>query len=183
MTKFFNYVLLLDCLILFGQTEENNERWSINKNSSEIVYHGKHLLHQWSGINNNVLGLVLLDPQSEEIKKIAIVAHVKDFNSGNSNRDSHSLEVLNALNFPETNFFSDTIETKNDSIVFDGMIEFHGQNIEKKIIALIKRKDKKITFIGAFEISLSEFEIAPPAFMLVEVNDIIDVSFSLEFKK
>ena len=43
---------------------------------------------------------------NESISKIALAAQVIDFDSGNSGRDSHSLEVLEALKFPNIKFYS-----------------------------------------------------------------------------
>ena len=61
------------------------------------------------GVNDNVSGVIIYD---NEISKIAIAAKVVDFDSGNSGRDSHSLEVLEALKFPNIKFYSDDIRRR-----------------------------------------------------------------------
>ena len=105
------------------------------------------------------------------------------FDSGNSNRDSHSLEVLNALKFPEIRFYSENIISDNESITFKGNLEFHGKTISKDIIAVVNSKNNKIQLEGNFKISLNEFGIKAPSFMLSEMQDLIDLSFSLDFIK
>ena len=68
----------------------------IDSEKSSLSYDAKHFLHAWSGVNDNISGVIVYD---KEISKIAIAAKVVDFDSGNSNRDTHSLEVLEALKF------------------------------------------------------------------------------------
>ena len=132
---------------------------------------------------DNINGLLLIDQASNTINKIAVLLYVKDFDSGNSNRDSHSLEVLNALKFPEIRFYSENIISDNESITFKGNLEFHGKTISKDIIAVVNSKNNKIQLEGNLKISLNEFGIKAPSFMLSEMQDLIDLSFSLEFIK
>ncbi len=183
MKKFLVLFIVLHYNLVLGQSNSTDETWAINNNSSEILYLGKHFLHDWSGKNNNIKGLLLINQASNEINKIAVLLYVKDFDSGNSNRDSHSLEVLNALKFPEIRFYSENIISDNESITFKGNLEFHGKTISKDIIALVNSKNNKIQLEGNFKISLNEFGIKAPSFMLSEMQDLIDLSFSLEFIK
>tara|TARA_Y100000768_G_scaffold12534_1_gene8834 strand:+ start:688 stop:1239 length:552 start_codon:yes stop_codon:yes gene_type:complete len=181
MKKFLVLFVVLHYNLVLGQSNSTDETWAINNNSSEILYLGKHFLHDWSGKNNNIKGLLLINQASNEINKIAVLLYVKDFDSGNSNRDSHSLEVLNALKFPEIRFYSENIISDNESITFKGNLEFHGKTISKDIIAVVNSKNNKIQLEGNFKISLNEFGIKAPSFMLSEMQDLIDLSFSLEF--
>ena len=183
MKKFLVLFIVLHYNLVLGQSNSTDETWAINNNSSEILYLGKHFLHDWSGKNNNIKGLLLINQASNEINKIAVLLYVKDFDSGNSNRDSHSLEVLNALKFPEIRFYSENIISDNESITFKGNLEFHGKTISKDIIAVVNSKNNKIQLEGNFKISLNEFGIKAPSFMLSEMQDLIDLSFSLEFIK
>ena len=183
MKKLLFLFIALQCNLVLGQSNSVNERWAVNKNASEIIYVGKHFLHDWSGKNDNINGLLLIDQASNTINKIAVLLYVKDFDSGNSNRDSHSLEVLNAIRFPEINFYSENIINNNDSITFKGNLEFHGITISKDIPALVNMESNKIELEGNFKVSLREFGIKAPSFMLAEMQDFIDLSFSLEFTK
>ena len=183
MKKFLVFFISLHFNLVLGQPNSTDERWSIDKNSSEIIYSGKHFLHAWSGKNKKINGLLFIDQASNEVNKIAVLLYVNDFDSGNSNRDSHSLEVLNALKFPEIRFYSENIISDNESITFKGNLEFHGKTISKDIIALVNSKNNKIQLEGNFKISLNEFGIKAPSFMLSEMQDLIDLSFALEFIK
>jgi len=183
MKKFLVLFISLHFNLVLGQPNSTDQRWSIDKNSSEIIYSGKHFLHAWSGKNKKINGLLFVDQASNEVNKIAVLLYVNDFDSGNSNRDSHSLEVLNALKFPEIRFYSENIISDGNSITFKGSLEFHGKTISKDIITVVNRKDNIIQLEGDFKISLNEFGIKAPSFMLAEIEDLIDLSFSLEFIK
>ena len=152
----------------------------INAEKSNINYSAKHVLHAWEGVNNDVSGVVVYD---EGISKIALAAKVIDFDSGNSGRDSHSLEVLEALKFPNIKFYSEDINSEGNAIIFNGEIEFHGEKRPITVLGSIDNSNKKIKIDGKFQIIPSEFLITLPSFMLIEMEDYLDISFSLYFNK
>ncbi|MAT79128.1 MAG: hypothetical protein CMD13_00110 [Flavobacteriales bacterium] len=152
----------------------------LDKGESNIKYSAKHVLHAWEGVNNDVSGVVVYD---EGISKIALAAKVIDFDSGNSGRDSHSLEVLEALKFPNIKFYSEDINSEGNAIIFNGEIEFHGEKRPITVLGSIDNSNKKIKIDGKFQIIPSEFLITLPSFMLIEMEDYLDISFSLYFNK
>ena len=152
----------------------------LDKEKSKIKYSAKHVLHAWEGINNDVSGVVVYN---ESISKIALAAQVIDFDSGNSGRDSHSLEVLEALKFPNIKFYSDDIETKGNAITFNGDIEFHGQKKSIKVLGTVDDNENLINITGKFQIIPTEFSIKLPSFMLIEIEDYINISFDIQFDK
>jgi len=152
----------------------------LDKEKSNIKYNAKHVLHAWEGTNNDVSGVVVYD---EVISKIALAAKVIDFNSGNSGRDSHSLEVLEALQFPNIKFYSEDINSEGNAIIFNGEIEFHGEKRPITVLGSIDDSNKKIKIEGKFQIIPTEFLITLPSFMLIEMEDYLDISFELYFDK
>ena len=127
------FILLLVFNFSFSQNT-----FMINNEKSTISYNAKHVLHAWDGVNDNISGVIIYD---SVISKIAIAAKVVDFDSGNSGRDSHSLEVLEALKFPNIKFYSDDIETEGNAITFNGDIEFHGQKKPVKVLGTVDDND------------------------------------------
>tara|TARA_B100001173_G_scaffold40367_1_gene31292 strand:- start:1171 stop:1689 length:519 start_codon:yes stop_codon:yes gene_type:complete len=152
----------------------------INAEKSNINYSAKHVLHAWEGKNNNIKGVIIFDGS---ISTIAIAAKVVDFDSGNSGRDSHSLEVLEALKFPNIKFYSDRVNSKGNAIIFEGEIEFHGEKKPIKVLASIEESDENIKINGKFQIIPTEFSLTLPSFMLIEMEDYLNISFSLQFDK
>ena len=173
MKKYF--ILLLVFNFSFSQNT-----FMINNEKSTISYNAKHVLHAWDGVNDNISGVIIYD---SVISKIAIAAKVVDFNSGNSGRDSHSLEVLEALKFPNIKFYSDDISTQWNAITFNGDIEFHGQKKPIKVLGTVDDNENLINVTGKFQIIPSEFSIKLPSFMLIEMEDYLNISFDIQFDK
>lgn len=152
----------------------------INAEESNINYSAKHVLHAWEGVNYNIKGVIIYDGS---VSTIAIAAKVVDFDSGNSGRDSHSLEVLEALKFPNIKFYSDKVNSEGNAIIFEGEIEFHGEKKPIKVLASVQESDENIKIDGKFQIIPTEFSVTLPSFMLIEMEDYLNISFSLQFDK
>ena len=152
----------------------------INAEESNINYSAKHVLHAWEGVNDNIKGVIIYDGS---VSTIAIAAKVVDFDSGNSGRDSHSLEVLEALKFPNIKFYSDKVNSEGNAIIFEGEIEFHGEKKPIKVLASVQESDQNIKIDGKFQIIPTEFYVTLPSFMLIEMEDYLNISFSLQFDK
>lgn len=149
------------------------------EDKSFIQYSAKHLLHKWSGINNNIKGVFLQQNDS----KIAVSANIADFDSGISNRDSNALRVLNALNYPQVKFYSTDIKINSDKITFNGELDFHGKKIQKSFEGTYVNTNDKLTIEGEFSVVLTDFDIKLPSLMLVKMDDFADIEFKLIFEK
>ena len=101
------------------------------------------MLHSWEGTNNKVNGLAVLDSKNKSLQKLAILLYVRDFDSQNSGRDAHALEVLEALKYPEIKFYSESIEIENENLIINGIFDFHGKQIKKTFSASYKNQDSK----------------------------------------
>jgi len=154
----------------------------IETEESSIKYKGDHLLHSWEGINNNVNGIAILNSKSNKIEKIAILIYVRDFDSGNSGRDAHSLEVLEALKYPEIRFYSESIKIVEDNVKFKGTFNFHGIKIEKELIGNMNRKNDIWKISGNFKLVPSDFGIKLPSFLSVKMKNLLDIDYSIALK-
>ena len=148
---------------------------------SFITYEASHFLHDWSGTNQNVRGLLIKD--EDFFKKIAIAMYVRDFDSKNSNRDNNALEILDVLQFPKIEFFSDEIENKNSELKFYGELNFHGIKLNTDIIAEAVLEENNVLLKGAFDFALSDFEVPLPSFMLRKMEDEIEIKFEFYYRK
>ena len=169
-------ILLVFVLGIFSLTSQ--ETLMLKADQSYIKYDAKHVLHAWEGINENIKVVIEKD---QEIEKIAIAAQVVDFDSGNAGRDAHSLEVLEALKFPTIKFYSEKIKTQGDVLIFDGEVEFHGQKKSILVYSTLKDDDDSIVINGKFRLIPSEFLIELPSFMLVKMEDFLNIQFELKF--
>jgi polyisoprenoid-binding protein YceI len=175
----YKSIFFLIFISISNLSAQNENKWMLDSKESVIEYNAKHLLHAWSGINNDVKGVFL-----EELKsKIAISANIADFDSGISNRDSNAIRVLNALNFPSVKFFSNEILISSDTIELKGELDFHGKKINKIVNASYIKVIDNLTIEGDFSIVLTDFEIKLPSLMLVKMDDLAKINFKLIFKK
>ena len=167
-------------ILFFSITANSQGTLMIDTERSYLNYDAKHFLHAWSGKNNNVSGVIVYE---NKITKIAIAAKVVDFDSGNSNRDAHSLEVLEALKFPIIKFYSDNIKYFDESIEINGKLEFHGSERNIVVSSTLDEGDSYLNLRGRFQIIPTEFSVTLPSFMLIEMEDYLNISFSLQFDK
>ena len=181
MNKRLVILIFLYSINVFSQ-KNINENWIINSEKSFISYQGKHVLHEWVGINNKIKGVLVFE--NSQPLKIAITANIFDFDSGNSSRDSNSLEILEALDFPRVSFYGESFKIRNKSFDLSGNITFHGIKKLNQIDGVIlKRTKKEIVLEGNFEIKPSEYKINLPSFMLIKMEDLLKIKYKILFEK
>ena len=173
--------LSLFFLLMVNLCIAQKETWTLNPENSFISYDAKHILHSWKGMNTNVKGVAKVE--ANKINQIAILTLAKDFDSNNSGRDAHALEVLESLSYPEVRFYSDSITVAQDSIKITGLFNFHGVNQSRSIAALIENKKNKKIIKGSFKLTPSDFDIKLPSLMMVKMENLLLFDFKLEFIK
>ena len=168
---------LLLALVTFNLSAQEIKK--VDSEKSVINYTGKHFLHKWSAENKNISGLIQIE--NETISNIGVIAKVSDFRSGNSNLDSNSLRVLDALKFPNVIFKSTSIKQDNEQIIIDGIMNFHGIEKDINISAKVVQIDESIQLSGKFSVFLTEFLIDRPSLLTMKVDDEINLEFELYF--
>lgn len=171
--------ILLTHLSLFGQEVRKN----VNEQSSFIQYEGKHLLHDWDGLNQKIKGMAVVDETTDEIFKIALLANLRDFDSNNSGRDAHALEVLEALKFPEIKFYSDDIKFYPKTVNLKGLLEFHGISVTQNIEAVLSKTDLGTELVGEFQLIPSDFGIKLPSFLSIKMKDLLKINYRIVIDK
>ena len=157
------------------------ERWVLDSENSTITYEASHFLHDWTGTNQNVKGVLI--EKEDVFQKIAIAMNIRDFDSKNSSRDNNALEILEVLKFPKIEFFSDNIETSEDQFKLSGRLSFHGIELTKQVDALATLKQNELLLEGTFDLILSDFEVPLPSFMMRKMEDQIKLKYVLYFHK
>ena len=160
-----------------------DQKYQLNTELSKITYSANHILHPWKGVNKKVKGVLVINPNTKQIKEMAVLAFVQDFDSKNDGRDAHALEVLESLSYPEVRFYSDLMEQKKDSLFIHGQLDFHGVNKNATIIGIKKLVEDKIILSGNFEIKPTDYKIQLPSFMMVKIDDVLNFEFELTFNK
>ena len=170
----FTFIIILSRLS-YGQSDQLR----VNTNESYIKYEGDHLLHSCEGTNDKVNGLAVLDTNRKSLEKLAILLYVRDFDSQNSGRDAHALEVLEALKYPEIKFYSESIKIDNENLIINGIFDFHGKQIKKTFSASYKNQDSKWIIFGEFQLAPTDFNINLPSFLSIKMEDLLVINYNI----
>lgn len=172
--KFFTIVF---SFLLLINTFAQSKHLQAAKNESFITYKITHTLHEIEATSKESVCIIDADVAKKEIKSVSVQVDVTTFNSGNSNRDSHAMEVIDAIFYPDAKFTSSSISLKGDSLKVFGKLTFHGVTKDITIPTQVKWSDKKIFVSGKFDISLTAFKVERPSLLMIPVKD--DLRFTL----
>ncbi len=143
------------------------------KDESFATYKLVHPLHEVVATSKDVAYRIEYDSTIDHIKAISASADVTTFDSGNSNRDSHAMEVIDAISYPDVTFRSTTVQSSGDGLRVSGKLTFHG--VTNDIVADVTRKwsaDKtRVEFNGNFPVSLTAFKVDRPSLLMIPVKD------------
>ena len=117
------------------------------------------------------LCLIYADAKTKEIKNVLVKVSVTSFNSGNSNRDSHAMEVIDAISYPNASFLSSSVEQNGDSIKVYGKLTFHGVTKDIVLNGKMTWNGNQLEVDGTFNIRLTEFKIERPSLLFIPVDD------------
>lgn len=172
---------LLFILTMCIQATGWGQTYRAEKESTAITYTMRHPLHVWSGTSKEVNGLMQMD-ENGKIKSVAIITKVKSFDSENSNRDAHMLEITDALTFPLVSFKSNEIITTGmEQVLARGILSFHGKEKTIDVPCSLKKEGKKWIVKGNFEFMLEDFNITPPSLMLMKTESLVKIGFNASF--
>lgn len=150
-----------------------DSQWILDQ--STLTYHVSHPLHQTEGVSHSARGKgVCHDGQCDFL----IAVPVKSFDSGDSNRDLHMLQVTRGAEFPLVTVRTRLPESASASstINADLDVEFAGQTAHYKQIAFQLAKEGNQTKItGTIPATLADFKIDPPTLLTMPVKNEIPI--------
>ena len=140
-------------------------------NATQITYVLIHPLHTVESTSRDASIALDIDGVNQSIAKVVAQVDVTTFDSGNSNRDSHAMEVVDALSYPDSKFESASVWQKEDSVWASGKLTFHGVERDVVIAGVVRWMKSSIGYDGTFSIRLSDFKVERPALLMVPVRD------------
>ena len=175
------YLLLIAVVVLATTILPQTRQISAEAGESFITYKLSHPLHEVESTSKNADCTIEYNDKTGTIEKVSVQVDVTTFDSGNSNRDSHAMEVIDALDYPEAGFTSSSVEKDGDSLKVFGKLTFHGVTKDIVIHAFEKQQENKLTVTGKFTISLTAFKVERPSLLLIPTSDDLRFSFSQTF--
>jgi polyisoprenoid-binding protein YceI len=181
MIKIFGTALVLLLCSFSNQQSKNIKTVRLDSKKSTITYHLSHPLHEWDGVSKDVVGVVQLTDNSPLINKVAITVKISTFDSKNSNRDSHLLEVTEAIKYPSVTFVSTLVKDNGSTLEVTGKITFHNVTKEVQFTAQSKSIKNNRQVTGSFILLMEDFNIERPSLMMVKTDNQMKMSFSVEY--
>ena len=174
------FAIILFCSLVNAQPSSQIKLYC-DKTQSTITYSMHHPLHSWTGESKELTSVILTDENRNLISQVAVLVKISSFDSKNANRDSHVMEVAEALKFPTVSFNSTLIKQDSNKLSVEGTLKFHGvsQQISFEVEKTIINGKAQIT--GSFIVRMTQFEIKPPSLMGVATDDDIKLEFKVVY--
>lgn len=174
-------LLIAGCICVLARFAAADSQWTLDQ--STVSYHVSHPLHQVDGISHAARGKGRChDGQCDFL----VAVPVKSFDSGDSNRDLHMLQVTRGAQYPMV-----TVRTRlpeagasETTIRADLDVEFSGQSAHYKDVPFqvsLQGNEKKIT--GSIPCKLTDFKIDPPTLLTMPIKNDIPVKVDMIWRE
>jgi hypothetical protein len=173
--------ILLVIALLASPLAAADNQWTLAE--STLTYHVSHPLHESEGVSHAARGKGVCSAGQCDF---LIAAPVKSFDSGDSNRDLHMLQVTRGAEFPLVTVRTRVPETAiaSGTVHADLKIEFAGQTVEYKQVALQeKEQGNSIRLTGTIPAKVSDFKIIPPSLLAIPIRNDMPVSVDMTWHR
>lgn len=170
-------ILLFISVIFFSFLEK--KKLVVDTKKSEIKYAMSHPMHSWEATSKDFKCALVYDTDTQVIEGVAVVAAVRSFDSKNASRDSHALEVLDALKYPNITFSSTQITQQGDQLQVAGNLTFHGITKPIQFTAKQQKAGSLLTVTGGFTVQMKDFAIESPTLLGIKTKEDIKLTFKV----
>jgi len=170
-------ILLLFVLFAVSNLFAADQTWVLKQ--STLSYHVSHPLHQIDGVSHAARGKGVC---REGECDFLIAVPVKTFDSGDSNRDLHMLQVTRGAEYPMVQVRTRLPESAEGSttVKADLEIQFAGQTVHYQQVPFeVKTEGSEKHITGTIPATLSDFKIEPPSLLTMPVKNDIPVKVDM----
>jgi hypothetical protein len=171
---------LLALVLLAPKLAQADSQWVLEQ--STLTYHVSHPLHQIDGVSHTARGKGVCHAGQCDL---LIAVPVKSFDSGDSNRDLHMLQVTRGAQFPLVSVRTRLPETASASATIraDLEIQFAGQTAQYKQVAFqVVMQGNQIRISGIIPATLSDFKIDPPSLLAIPTKNEMPVRVEMTWR-
>jgi hypothetical protein len=182
MTLHLKIRSLVACLLLMlpAFAAAADSQWVLQQ--STLTYHVSHPLHQSEGVSHEARGKGICHAGQCDF---LIAVPVKSFDSGDSNRDLHMVQVTRGAQFPMV-----TVRTKlpesaatSTTIQVDLEVQFAGQTAQyRQVTFQMVTQGNQIRITGTIPATLTDFKIDPPTLLTMPVKNEMPVRVDMTWK-
>jgi hypothetical protein len=160
---------------------QSDSQWNLAQ--STLTYHVSHPLHQSEGVSHAAKGKGTCH---DGLCDFLIAVPVKSFDSGDSNRDLHMLQVTRGGQFPLVSVRTRLPEaaSASETIEADLEVEFAGQTAHYGRVSFKQVIQENVSRLsGTIPIRLSDFKIDPPSLLSIPVKNDVPVRVEMTWRK
>jgi hypothetical protein len=175
-----NQRVLMAFLLLAPNLAQADSQWVLEQ--STLTYQVSHPLKQTNGVSHAARGKGVCHAGQCDF---LIAVAVKSFDSGDSNRDLHMLQVTRGAQFPIVSVRTRLPEASSASAMIhaDLEIQFAGQTALYKQVALqVTPQGSQIRISGTIPAMLTDFKIDPPSLLAVPVKNEMQVRVDMTWR-
>jgi len=174
-------ILIAFLFLALPTLAQTDSQWVLSQ--STLTYHVSHPLHQTDGVSRAARGKGVCHAGKCDF---LIAVPVKSFDSGDSNRDLHMLQVTRGGEFPMVTVRTSLPEEASASATIhaDLEVQFAGQTVKYKQVPFEQTKQGDETKIsGTIPATLSDFKIDPPSLLTIAVKNEIPVRVEMTWRR
>ena len=167
-------------LLALPQLARADSQWVLGQ--SALTYHVSHPLHEVDGTSHAVKGKGVCHAGQCDF---LIAVPVKSFDSGDSNRDLHMLQVTRGGEFPMVIVRTQLAEQAAGSATINADLEvqFAGQTVHYKQVPFqTTTQGKEIRITGTIPATVSDFKIDPPKLLAIPIKNEIPVKVDMTWQ-
>jgi hypothetical protein len=157
-----------------------DSQWILQQGT--LTYHVSHPLHQSEGVSHEARGKGICHTGQCDF---LIAVPVKSFDSGDSNRDLHMVQVTRGAQFPMVTVRTRLPESASTSatVQADLEIQFAGQAVQYKQVPFqLVTQGNQIRITGTIAATLTDFKIDPPTLLTMPVKNDIPIRVDLTWR-
>jgi len=178
--KIIRNVLLFSLVLALPKLARSDSDWVLEQ--STLIYHVSHPLHHVEGVSHAARGKGVCH---DGICHFLAAAPIKSFDSGDTNRDLHMLEVVRGAQFPMAVVRADLpeAELKTGTVHADLSIQFAGQTAQfKQVLLRLVNEGNEIRVEGTIPATVSDFQIKPPELLAMPIKNEIPISVDMTWR-
>jgi len=165
--------LLVFLLLGVSSLYAADQQWVLKQ--CALTYHVSHPLHQTDGVSHAARGKGICH---EGQCDFLIAVPVKSFDSGDSNRDLHMIQVTRGAEFPMVTVRTHLPQSAaaSSTIKADLEIQFAGQTVHYQQVPFqVASEGSDKTLSGTIPATLADFKIDPPSLLAMPVKNEIPI--------
>jgi len=174
--------LLLLCAFPFARAGncQGDTQWVLEQ--STLTYHMSHPMHRLEGVSHSAKGKGSCHAGQCDF---LIAAPVNSFDSGDSNRDLHMVQVTRGAQFPMV-----VVRTRipeeipaSGTIYADLKVQFAGQTAKYSHVPFEESTTgAEVKISGTVPATCSDFKIDPPSFLTIPIKNEIPVKVDMTWR-